>query len=92
LKCKVSAVRPWPLPAVYPGKEGRDVTMTMTNQCKTPAPVAAGGCCGGPAPAGADACCVKDADVKAAGGDGCGCTTAPAAPAATPAGKTGCCG
>jgi hypothetical protein len=31
------------------------------------------GCCGGPAPAAVDACCVKDADVKAAGGTGCGC-------------------
>ena len=34
---------------------------------------AAGGCCGGPAPAGVDACCVKDAEIKAAGGTGCGC-------------------
>ena len=41
----------------------------------------AGGCCGGPAPEGASACCARDADVKAAGGDGCGCgSTLAAAP------------
>jgi thioredoxin reductase len=32
-------------------------------------------CCGGPAPAGVNACCVKDADAKAAGRAGCGCST-----------------
>lgn len=42
--------------------------------------VSAGGCCGGPAPAEVDACCVKDADVKAQGGAGCGC--GPASPTA----------
>jgi thioredoxin reductase len=31
-------------------------------------------CCGGPAPAGADACCRQDADAKAAGAKGCGCS------------------
>jgi thioredoxin reductase len=31
-------------------------------------------CCGGPAPASVDACCVKDADAKAAGATGCGCS------------------
>jgi hypothetical protein len=36
--------------------------------------VAASGCCGGPAPQGVDACCVKDADAKAAGQGGCGCS------------------
>ena len=55
----------------------------------TGADTEATGCCGGPAPAGATACCARDADVKAAGGDGCGCgapaRTAPKAPAA------GCC-
>jgi hypothetical protein len=30
-------------------------------------------CCGGPAPVGTSACCVRDADVKSAGGSGCGC-------------------
>lgn len=32
------------------------------------------GCCGGPAPKGVDACCVKDADAKANGQAGCGCS------------------
>jgi hypothetical protein len=35
-------------------------------------------CCGGPAPKEVDACCVKDADAKAAGTSGCGCSTATA--------------
>jgi hypothetical protein len=30
-------------------------------------------CCGGPAPPEANACCARDAEVKAAGGSGCGC-------------------
>ena len=38
-------------------------------------------CCGGPAPTGTDGCCVRDADVKSAGGSGCGCASTPAAPA-----------
>jgi thioredoxin reductase len=32
------------------------------------------GCCGGPVPAYADACCKQDADAKAAGDKGCGCS------------------
>jgi hypothetical protein len=32
------------------------------------------GCCGGPAPAEVDACCKQDADAKAAGARGCGCS------------------
>jgi hypothetical protein len=36
--------------------------------------LAASGCCGGPAPVGVEACCVKDADAKAAGETGCGCS------------------
>ena len=32
------------------------------------------GCCGGPAPAGVDACCAQDADAKAVGKTGCGCS------------------
>jgi hypothetical protein len=32
-----------------------------------------GSCCGGPPPTGAAACCAKDAEVKASGGNGCGC-------------------
>ncbi|MFO0612108.1 MAG: hypothetical protein U0414_05960 [Polyangiaceae bacterium] len=31
------------------------------------------GCCGGAAPTGTDACCARDAEVKSAGGTGCGC-------------------
>lgn len=42
-------------------------------------------CCGGAAPGGIDACCALDADVKSAGGSGCGCGS-PAAPTAS-----GCC-
>ncbi|MBL8582841.1 MAG: NAD(P)-binding domain-containing protein [Rhizobiaceae bacterium] len=36
------------------------------------------GCCGGPAPVSVDACCVADADAKASGKAGCGCSGAPA--------------
>lgn len=32
------------------------------------------GCCGGPAPADVNACCVEDADAKAIGKSGCGCS------------------
>lgn len=32
------------------------------------------GCCGGPAPAEVDACCTQDAEAKAAGARGCGCS------------------
>lgn len=46
-------------------------------------------CCGGPAPAGTDACCVHDAEVKTAGGAGCGCGSTHAAPVGK---KTACCG
>lgn len=35
----------------------------------------ASGCCGAPAPAEVDACCVRDADAKAEGKPGCGCST-----------------
>ncbi len=52
----------------------------------------ASGCCGGEAPAGTDACCAEDADVKAAGGSGCGCDAPTDLPAATPASAAkGCC-
>lgn len=49
-------------------------------------------CCGGAPPAGADACCVRDADVKAAGGTGCGCGSTPVVdtPKVAPT-KKGCC-
>lgn len=45
-------------------------------------------CCGGPAPAEVEACCQLDAAAKAAGEEGCGCSAAPAKPAAAGA----CCG
>lgn len=35
------------------------------------------GCCGGPAPKETDVCCVADAEAKAAGEGGCGCSTTP---------------
>ncbi len=61
----------------------RDVRLILpeTGVCST-APVigvAAAACCGGPAAAEVDACCVADAEAKAAGADGCGCSE-PAAP------------
>ncbi|OWK24230.1 hypothetical protein AJ87_23615 [Rhizobium yanglingense] len=46
---------------------------TATNPALAEA--ASGGCCGGPSPAEADACCVADAEAKAVGRSGCGCTT-----------------
>jgi hypothetical protein len=70
--------------------------ITIRNLDATAAPQKTG-CCGGDAPAGTDACCALDADVKSAGGNGCGCgdtvdtpvaSAAPVAPA--PAAK-GCC-
>jgi len=53
----------------------------------TPNPEA--GCCGGPAPAGTAACCVRDADAKAAGQAGCGCSTATKQDRATDPGPAG---
>jgi arsenite methyltransferase len=48
-------------------------------------------CCGGPAPQGTSACCVKDAEAKASGLDGCGCTVPVPedGPAASCCGDTG---
>ncbi len=43
------------------------------------------GCCGGAAPKGSNACCALDAQVKSAGGSGCGCASD------KPAKKTSCC-
>jgi len=45
-------------------------------------------CCGGPAAAGTDACCIRDADVKSAGGTGCGCGSTSQAPEKK---RSGCC-
>jgi hypothetical protein len=52
--------------------EPTEPTPTVTNTGKP-----ADTCCGGPVPAWSDACCVEDAEVKSAGGAGCGCTPAP---------------
>jgi hypothetical protein len=51
----------------------------------------ASACCGGPAPGGVSACCAQDAEVKSAGGAGCGC--GPARPAASDQARpsSGCC-
>jgi NADPH-dependent 2,4-dienoyl-CoA reductase/sulfur reductase-like enzyme len=54
-----------------------ELVLPETGVCSRPlVPAAAGaGCCGGPPPASApDACCVKDAEAKAAGTRGCGCS------------------
>jgi thioredoxin reductase len=53
-----------------------ELVLPETGVCSRPltADSAAEGCCGGPAPAATDACCRKDADAKAAGAKGCGCS------------------
>ncbi|MBK7777757.1 MAG: sigma-70 family RNA polymerase sigma factor [Sandaracinaceae bacterium] len=58
----------------------REATNTNPNQEETK------GCCGGPAPGDASACCALDAEKKAAGEAGCGCSTKAAS-----APKKGCC-
>lgn len=69
------------------------VCNTQVQDDEEPAGQAAG-CCGGPAPAEANACCVADADAKAAGEEGCGCTAPVVVEVAPPpvAKKSGCCG
>jgi hypothetical protein len=52
---------------------------------KAAGPDAAAGCCGGPAPEATAGCCALDAQVKATGGAGCGCSAQPRAT------KKGCC-
>ena len=49
-----------------------ELVLPETGVCGAPSAVEAG-CCGGPAPAAANACCLADAEIKAAGGSGCGC-------------------
>lgn len=61
------------------------VLTPATSATPADSPVAAG-CCGGAAPAGADACCALDAEAKATGGAGCGCSRAASAPT-----RSGCC-
>lgn len=74
-----------------------ELVLPETGVCGAPLPLleqAGAGCCGGPATEGADACCVADADAKAAGKAGCGCTQpAHAEPThAGPARAETCCG
>ena len=53
----------------------------------------AASCCGGPAPAGSDACCRDDLAAKAAGEEGCGCSSSPCLPVtAEAAAARSCCG
>ena len=54
-----------------------ELVLPETGVCSHPLAAAtteSAGCCGGPAPADADVCCNQDAEVKAAGGKGCGCS------------------
>jgi len=53
-----------------------ELVLPETGVCSRPLAVAAesAGCCGGPALADVDACCKQDADAKAAGAKGCGCS------------------
>lgn len=52
------------------------LVLPETGVCSRPLTVSSEseGCCGGPAPANNDACCKQDADAKAAGAKGCGCS------------------
>jgi hypothetical protein len=65
-------------------KNANEPNTTETDTTRTPG--ASTGCCGGPAAKGANACCALDAEVKATGGSGCGCT-----PKTTTTTKKGCC-
>jgi NADPH-dependent 2,4-dienoyl-CoA reductase/sulfur reductase-like enzyme len=53
-----------------------ELVLPETGVCSRPvtASIESEGCCGGPAPAKVDACCQQDADAKAAGAEGCGCS------------------
>jgi thioredoxin reductase len=53
-----------------------ELVLPETGVCSRPVTNAAQeeGCCGGPAPAEVDACCKQDAEAKAAGATGCGCS------------------
>lgn len=58
------------------------LVLPETGVCSTSLPAegapASSACCGGPAPAQVDACCVADAEAKAEGKSGCGCSPAKA--------------
>ena len=53
-----------------------ELVLPETGVCSRPlaASSPSEGCCGGPAPTNADACCQQDAEAKAAGAEGCGCS------------------
>jgi thioredoxin reductase len=53
-----------------------ELVLPETGVCSRPLTLAnrSAGCCGGPVPAGVNACCQQDADAKAAGSKGCGCS------------------
>lgn len=56
------------------------------------APAEASGCCGGPAKEDPGACCVKDAEEKAKGADGCGCSVTKPSLRETVPQQASCCG
>jgi hypothetical protein len=83
----------------YEAAKRVELVLPETGVCSAPAVAgkSEAGCCGGPAPEEADACCVADADAKAAGEEGCGCSPSKpviAKPATilAPAKRTSCCG
>jgi hypothetical protein len=53
-----------------------ELVLPETGVCIRPVALANEGatCCGGPAPVGVDACCQQDAEAKATGARGCGCS------------------
>ena len=53
-----------------------ELVLPETGVCSRPLTPSREGqdCCGGPAPANIDACCKQDAEAKAAGAKGCGCS------------------
>lgn len=57
-----------------------DTEPTNTTEMSKDDQAATTGCCGGAAPKGVNACCARDAEVKAAGGSGCGCRSKTASP------------
>jgi Pyridine nucleotide-disulphide oxidoreductase len=53
-----------------------ELVLPETGVCSRPLDISdkAAGCCGGPAPEAVDACCQQDAEAKATGARGCGCS------------------
>jgi hypothetical protein len=54
--------------------ERLELVLPETGVCSRPLAPVAETCCGGPAPVGVDACCSQDAEAKASGASGCGCS------------------